>query len=443
MLNTMHGKAVLLAACAIVPLVAQTPPTQPQQSPSPSPQFEVASIKPNKSADNRIAIQIQPGGRFVATNVTVKQLIRNAYQLQDFQMVGGPSWISEDHYDVNAKAESDGSTNPFRADKPGEPSRGQLMLRALLAERFKFAAHNEEREMPIYALILARNDGKLGPQLTKSAIDCSAMAPGRGPGGTAGPGARVQTGEPGAQGGPGGTPGAAGAAGPGAAGAPGAARVQAGGPGAQGGPGGQGAPVGSAESGGPAGTAGANGPAGPGAAGPANSSGGGPRVQAGGPGGPGGSGGPAGTAGANGPAGPGAAGPANSSGGGPRVQAGGPGGPGSSGGAMPCGIRVGPGSMSVNGGTMAQFVGSLAMWVGRVVIDKTGLAGGYDFNLTWTPDQMPQRPAGAGGPEPPPIDPNGPSIFTAVQEQLGLKLDSRRGPVSVLVIDHVEHPVED
>ena len=90
---------------------------------------------------------------------------------------------------------------------------------------------------------------------------------------------------------------------------------------------------------------------------------------------------------------------------------------------------------------MSQFVGSLAMWVGRIVVDKTGLTGGYDFNLTWTPDQMPQRPPGM--PEPPPIDPNGPSIFTAVQEQLGLKLDSQRGPVSVLVIDHVEHPVED
>jgi uncharacterized protein (TIGR03435 family) len=97
--------------------------------------------------------------------------------------------------------------------------------------------------------------------------------------------------------------------------------------------------------------------------------------------------------------------------------------------------------MAVSGATMAMLANSLGMWVGRIVVDKTGLVGGYDFNLTWTPDQMPQRPAGM--PEPPPIDPNGPSIFTAVQEQLGLKLDSQKGPVSVLVIDHVEHPVED
>jgi uncharacterized protein (TIGR03435 family) len=100
-----------------------------------------------------------------------------------------------------------------------------------------------------------------------------------------------------------------------------------------------------------------------------------------------------------------------------------------------------PGNLSVSGSTMAQLANALGMWVGRIVVDKTGLTGGYDFNLTWTPDQMPQRPAGA--PDPPPFDPNGPSIFTAVQEQLGLKLDSQKGPVTVLVIDHVEHPVED
>ena len=84
---------------------------------------------------------------------------------------------------------------------------------------------------------------------------------------------------------------------------------------------------------------------------------------------------------------------------------------------------------------------------GRIVLDRTGLTGSYDTNLTWTPDQLPQRPPGA-----PPdqalringadIDPNGPSLFTAVQEQLGLKLDSQRGPVEMLVIDRAEKPVE-
>jgi uncharacterized protein (TIGR03435 family) len=87
------------------------------------------------------------------------------------------------------------------------------------------------------------------------------------------------------------------------------------------------------------------------------------------------------------------------------------------------------------------------MFVGRTVIDKTGLTDSYDANLTWTPDQMPQRAAGTPGDQPirvngADIDPNGPSIFTAVQEQLGLKLDSQRGPVEMLVIDRAEKPVE-
>jgi uncharacterized protein (TIGR03435 family) len=96
--------------------------------------------------------------------------------------------------------------------------------------------------------------------------------------------------------------------------------------------------------------------------------------------------------------------------------------------------------MSVGGASLAQLANSLSMFVGRTVVDKTGLSGNFDFTLTWTPDQMPQRPPGA--PELPAPDPNGPSIFTAVQEQLGLKLDSQKGPVEVLVIDRVEHPKE-
>ena len=76
---------------------------------------------------------------------------------------------------------------------------------------------------------------------------------------------------------------------------------------------------------------------------------------------------------------------------------------------------------------------------GRVVIDKTGLLGEYDITLTWTPDQ--------GGPPPrsneaSSMDAAGPSIFTAVQEQLGLKLESAKGPVKSLVIEHIERPSE-
>jgi uncharacterized protein (TIGR03435 family) len=107
-------------------------------------------------------------------------------------------------------------------------------------------------------------------------------------------------------------------------------------------------------------------------------------------------------------------------------------------------MRLGPGNLSGGGVTMAQLSTTLSQFVQRVVVDRTGLTGNFDIDLTWTPDQLPQ---GRGEPPPgvqlPPIDPNGPSIFTAVQEQLGLKLDSQRGPVDVLVIDRVEQPTED
>jgi uncharacterized protein (TIGR03435 family) len=70
------------------------------------------------------------------------------------------------------------------------------------------------------------------------------------------------------------------------------------------------------------------------------------------------------------------------------------------------------------------------------VVDKTGMTGKYDVTLTWTPDR-------ASGPNSaPPTDASGPSIFTAVQEQLGLKLQPARGPVKSLVIDHIERPSE-
>jgi uncharacterized protein (TIGR03435 family) len=88
--------------------------------------------------------------------------------------------------------------------------------------------------------------------------------------------------------------------------------------------------------------------------------------------------------------------------------------------------------------------------VDRIVTDRTALTGRFDVDLQYTPDQLRQF---KGSPDLPPgtlpqingspFDPNGPSIFTALQEQLGLKLESTKGPVDVLVIDHVEQPTPD
>ncbi len=103
-----------------------------------------------------------------------------------------------------------------------------------------------------------------------------------------------------------------------------------------------------------------------------------------------------------------------------------------------CGMRFGPGSQLTAGGTsMAALARMLAGPVGRLVEDRTGLTGGFDFDVEFAVD--PAAVAGAGAPA---ADANAPSIFTALEEQLGLKLQAERAPVEVLMIDRVERPTE-
>jgi uncharacterized protein (TIGR03435 family) len=97
-----------------------------------------------------------------------------------------------------------------------------------------------------------------------------------------------------------------------------------------------------------------------------------------------------------------------------------------------CLPQFGPGRLS-GSTTMAILASALSGPAQQVVVDRTGLAGNFDFELRWSPAGL--QAAGTSG--------DAPSIFTAVQEQLGLKLQSTMGPVDVLVIDHVEHPTED
>lgn len=95
----------------------------------------------------------------------------------------------------------------------------------------------------------------------------------------------------------------------------------------------------------------------------------------------------------------------------------------------------GPGQLACFGASMSELAAEFSdLGVSRVVLDKTGLTGRYDFSLQWTPDDSP-------GDAPLP-DPSGGSLFTALQEQLGLKLEPQKGPVEVLVIDHVARPSE-
>jgi uncharacterized protein (TIGR03435 family) len=104
-----------------------------------------------------------------------------------------------------------------------------------------------------------------------------------------------------------------------------------------------------------------------------------------------------------------------------------------------CGMRQQAGRVQFNGMPMTQFASGIAQRVGRAVVDRTGLTGEWSFELTFAPQQA-QVPPGA---ELPAADPNTPDLFTAVQEQLGLKLEATKGPVEVLVVDSIERPTAD
>jgi uncharacterized protein (TIGR03435 family) len=106
-----------------------------------------------------------------------------------------------------------------------------------------------------------------------------------------------------------------------------------------------------------------------------------------------------------------------------------------------CGVRQTFGRIQFGGFPLSQFANGLAGQVGRVVVDRTGLTGMWDFELTFAAE--PPRGPLPPGVELPPIDPDAPSLFTAIQEQLGLKLESTKGPVEVLVIDKVDRPTPD
>jgi bla regulator protein BlaR1 len=139
------------------------------------PAFEVASIKRNTSGDTlRAPSLILPGGRFTATNNTVRALILNAYGISGspYLLSGGPGWIDSERYDVDAKAEA--GAIPATAPNKVLWDTTRSMLRSLLAERFKLAIRRGTKEMPVYELVVAKN----GSRLQKSSKDCDAGASG-------------------------------------------------------------------------------------------------------------------------------------------------------------------------------------------------------------------------------------------------------------------------
>lgn len=207
-----------------------------------------------------------PGGRFTAKNVNVKFLIQQAYGVRDFQITGGPGWITTERFDIDAKA--DGAETPEQR-KP--------LMQALLKDRFKLEFHNETKDLPMYSLVVAKSGSKLK----------EAPAGGQGPQ-----------------------------------------------------------------------------------------------------------------------------------------------------------IRMGRGMINGQGMNMQLLSMQLSNQLGRSVTDKTGLTGNYEVKLEWTPDPSEGGPRPPGAEGAPPVDTAGPTIFTALQEQLGLKLESQKGPVEMIVVDKIEKPTE-
>jgi uncharacterized protein (TIGR03435 family) len=148
--------AAMFVGAAVGPLYAQ-------QS---KPTFEVASIR--RTADSTLPFadqKMQPGGRFVALHTSPLELIQFAYDVRRVQVTGGPKWLDEERFDITARADAAVPVAQIRA-----------MLQSLLRDRFGLVLGREQREMPVYELLIDRDDKRLGPTLIQIADekDCDA-----------------------------------------------------------------------------------------------------------------------------------------------------------------------------------------------------------------------------------------------------------------------------
>jgi uncharacterized protein (TIGR03435 family) len=132
------------------------------------PRFDVTSVKVNHSNDG-IIFDTLAHGRVTLTGYSLRALIQHAYQVQEFQIIGGPDWIDRERFDVSATSPDDPSLDR-RSDGP---SARTLMMRSLLADRFGLAVHKDTRERPVFAIVPSRRGGSFGPRLRPTSVDCA------------------------------------------------------------------------------------------------------------------------------------------------------------------------------------------------------------------------------------------------------------------------------
>jgi bla regulator protein blaR1 len=287
--NLKLGKKLLLSAFGLAavaaPLlfgVAHATPvrakTQNTAGESAEFEYEVVSVKPNKSSAVHTDISMPDDG-LKMTNIFMNALIRRAYGVEDFRLLGVPNWARDERFDIEAKLNPDLADRLKKLSPDDRTAARQHMLQTILAQRFHLTIHRETRELPVYVLAIAKN----GPKLQEAK-----------PGDTYPNGLKSVEG---------------GRAGPG---------------------------------------------------------------------------------------------------------------------ILLMGLDIG--QMIGQGVTTARLARGLSAQLGRPVVDKTGLTASYDLRLSWKDEDDDQA------------DPNGASLFTAIQEQLGLKLESGKGPVEVIVVDRIERP---
>ncbi len=282
-----HVAGSLLICCLVLPAPALAQTIDVIDA-AKLPRFEVASVKPGDPNAQRASVGVPPG-RFVQQDMNLVSALMMAFGIRPYQLAPFPDFITRERFTINAKA-PDGAS---RQDLP-------LMVRALFIYRFKLRYHVERKEEDGYVLVLARRDGRFGPQLHASVVDCAARIAAQ---------RNKQDVPP--------------------------------------------LPPGSPE----------------------------------------------------------------------------------------CGIRNGPGTLNFGGMPFSLLVQMLSNQTGRQVVDQTGIIGNVDVELHWSfPATAPRASADVAAA---PLADDGISIFTAVQEQLGLKLENGKAPVDHLIVDHIERPTED
>ena len=150
----MHARRAAVAVFACVLL---------SSGQAPRPSFDVASVKENTSRSSAGGFAPPAPGRMRITNTPLRFILEYAFELRRHQLLGLPEWADSVGFDITATFPAD----PLRTEDDR-----RAMLRTLLADRFALKTHRETREIPIYALVMARKDGALGPRLVRSTIDC-------------------------------------------------------------------------------------------------------------------------------------------------------------------------------------------------------------------------------------------------------------------------------